>query len=495
MPNITWEKSTPNNYDPSDQRTKWMDYVKDNPSPKNDGVWVAARGLNDLDYLIRKGVTNFVRGEFASYPLEQQMAYINAGRGIDAPPPFTQAQLGLVDTGVNQWVGPPGEAWNWPRIWNRRYFQTPDGATEPMSYEQAYQSGLNYPTTYNIIIFENSEQDHAVASNWNFWRGYYDAFMPRMEAKWGALGIKYYVAHNYFTGIGGASLRYSSAADAKAFFAKPVSQWTGDVINGGAVSGTNTVCFATYLAKPDSVPDLFYELIWAAGVAHKANKYLLVYAQHMHEDNPNNVQMIKLPPGQGTFYLDSKMPVEPMMAGTFAILSRIFADGYVPFDSQGKENDPFKFYKQYRNQQGTSLWFPEGSSTPGNIDQAPVWSTSGETFPARGTDDAVGFAMENYYDTFAQTKGGQRRWLEYRINNGEWIVPSNNNMDDVVDGQKQKKMLVFGETKGNQFSILALNPYGDPTMKVIDIKHPTTGTIWTGNYSSSNYKVAKVTES
>lgn len=492
MPNITWEQTIPNNYNPATQRVQWMNLVPDMPSI-NDGIYVTGRGEDSIEYLLSKGVTHVGRGELTGYSLEKQMEFINGGHSIDAPPPQTHTQLGRPDRGAGNsvWTGPPGKPLQWPEMWNRRFFNTPEGATEPMSYEEGYQAGLNYPITHNIIIFENSEQDHALGTQWNLWRGFYAALMPRMAQRWGSLGIRYYVGHNYFTGISGvgASLRNSSRSQAKEFYAKPTTQWQSDMLNGGTLALTNTMAFPIYLGAPDVTAGLQYEQIWAAAIAHKANKYSLTYLQTFREDKPNNLMKVNT---QGyDFYMGCKLPLGTSIVSAFAVISRIFGDGLAIFLPQGRETTPFRLLREYHAHD--SIYIPNGQTNPGNVNSAPILQDTGpEIFPANGVEDSIAFGMKDYFKTFKQTRGGERKFLKYRINEGQWVNPINNNWDDLVDAQNDRRRIAYGELLGNKLSIFTINPYGNHESQKIDIMHPTLDIMYTGYVSSNNHSVTLI---
>jgi hypothetical protein len=508
MPTITWDKTIPDNYNPATQRVQWMDLVPEMVMDTSHGIFLAGRDEDTLEYLFNKGVTHVSRGSFDGYTNQQAQAYINAGRSAAEPPTQTHVQLAgarlngqpiVYDRGSGIFV--PTDK-HYPDTWNTRFFgPLRPGQTQPLTYEQGFEAGSTFTIDHCFVAFENEEQDHAVDAHWELWRGFYDAYIPRMEARWGQYGVRWYVMHNYFRGIGGdenpgSSLMFSSADQARAFMSTPSNQWKGVMVNGGTLSKTNTVAFACYLPRPGMYSNWTYEQIWKAEIAHRANKYQVSYAQAVHEDNPNNVIKIKV--DGGDFYLDTKLPAEPHLMSTFAIQSWIFGDGFSTFNGQGKQSKPFKFLRSYHRD--NSLWRPTGSTEPANIDSAPVFINEGEgqeIFPAAGQENHVGFARKDYYNTFRNTRGGQRKFLDFRINGGNWITAQNNgNLEDIVRAMKvyngQQKRIVFAETLGNRTSIYTINPYGAPEEVQLEFKHPVTGVVYDSVVSSTNYSVASI---
>lgn len=504
MPNIEFNQIIPDTFNPVLQKTTWLRNVGNMPTV-NDGIWSSGIGISTPDEMINKGLTHISKYDLQHYPESVRNQYYNSGKVDEGIPPITPQQLFLPDRGSGVWV-PPDK--NYPFTWNTRFFDYVEGQTEPLTYQQGVDKGNLYPTNATIIFFENTEQDHAVSSHWNFWRGYYSSLKARMDARWTANGIKYYLAHNYFTYI--KTLRYASNhpnfpnQDAatlgestreghKALLNMPLNQWPShEMLGNGTLSSTNTGCFPIYLGAPDLNNTVPYRMAFSGFIHHKANKYLAAYVAVNHEWFPNNLSEVVYP--EGKFYLYNKLPLEDGLIISLALISRIFCDGWVGWFNNAGEQDPSqpRFHREYH----IGEWFPNGSSSPANLDTFPYWTTGDqeEIFPEQGAGNITGFAMKAYHDTFGQTKGGVRKFLKYRENGGAWITPSNNNADEIVDAYFDKRTFGFSEVKGNIMSVFFINSFAtNNESKVLEFEHPTDSSIiYKTNFAGTTAHIAKI---
>ncbi|WP_138481557.1 hypothetical protein [Dyadobacter bucti] len=468
-------------YNSSKRVPQWMDYLPDMPA--TDGkIWVMPKGpINTIDQLTSKGVTNFSNYEIASLSSAEINALANAGRTYDEVPQ-TQSQLSLPDRGAGQWK-PDGVGW--PGNWNTRFFDYTPGQSEPLTNEQGAAKGNQYSVTHRLVVFENSEQDHAIGTQWSFWKPYYQNYTARHNSRFPGTAR---VAHNYFTGPinqypDGSSwdskkaaygsnpsvLGYANRLQTKNLLIAPVSDWPpSNMLPGNNMEDVNSACYGLYFNDIGDTPNNPYRMIYKAHLTHKVNKYLLGFMQTFYEWNPNNLQETVFP--EGKFYKYVKMPHSPAQVITYAFISRVFLDGFIPFTAASKTDGNFRYDKQWW---GNSLWYPNGATSPQNNDSFPYWKQPGqnEAFATSGFEDAVGIGMYEYYKTFMQTAGGTRQFLRYRLDGGAWVEAQNNNLYDVVDAFYDKRAIVFSEVKAGKLAVMYLNPYADGAVRNLEYQY------------------------
>ena len=191
--------------------------------------------------------------------------------------------------------------------------------------------------------------------------------------------------------------------------------------------------------------------------------------QPMHEWKPNNLQEIVYP--EGKFYHYTKLPHNPAQAKSYGFLSRAFASGMIFFGSGPKSNDQFQLYKEYHD----GLWLANGSEKLEKAREVnfPYWAppSGNEVFPSSGADDMVAFGVDLYNRTFAPTRGGERKFLKYRLNSGAWVNAVNSEMDDLVDAYYNKKGVMFSQMKDGKLSVFYLNPYADNAKYNLEFEH------------------------
>lgn len=467
-------------YNPSTQRVQWMDYLPDAPAT-DDKVWYAPIGpINTPDQLIAKGVTNFSNYDISALPSAKQTELINAGRTYDEAPK-TNTQLLLPDRGAGQWV-PPGQSW--PNVWNTQYFDYTAGQTEPLTVTQGAEKGNQYSVAHRVIIFENSENNHAVSSHWAFWAPYYQNLAARAQARFPG---RWRIAHNYFTGAVGRygdgdsriasygqsplALEFNTRAQAHSFLDAPISQWPGSpMLPGGTTSAINTACYGLYFGSPDRTNEHPYRMIYAADRTHAANIYLMAFMQEFYEWFPNNYIEVRYPTGK--FYLQSKMAHSMAQLYNIAVTSRVFCDGFIPFGATAKNSAQFNFPREFNQ----GLWFPNGATSPQNPDSFPYWSTSGspQAWPTDGFEDGIARGMYAYSQTFMQTSGGTKQSLRFRVNGGAWIEPGTNYVHDVVDAYYDKRGFVVAEIKAGKMAVMYMDGFADGSVKTVEYQYNGT---------------------
>lgn len=460
---------------------QWMDYLPDMPATDNK-VWVMPKGpISTTGQLEAKGITNFSKYEITSLSAAEQQALQDAGKTYDEVPQ-TQVQLSLPDRGAGQWK-PDGQVY--PYIWNTRFFDYTPGQTEPLTLQQGADKGNQYSTAHRIVVFENSEQDHAIGGQWPFWKPYYQNYTNRLQSRFPS---RWRVAHNYFTGAinqypdnsdwaskraaygsNPSVLGFMTRLQAKNFLNAPLSDYPpSSLLPGNNMENVNSACYGLYFNSIQDTPNNPYRMIYAAHLTHKASKYLFAFMQSFYEWNPNNLQETIFP--EGKFYKYVKMPHSPAQCVNYALISRVFMDGFIPFSSAAKTDGNFRFDRQYWN---NSLWYPNGTSSPQNNDGFPYWKQPGqsEAFPTTGFEDAIALGMYQYSQTFMQTSGGPGTFLRFRIDGGAWQEPSNININDVVDAYYDKRGICYGQTKNGKLAVMYMNPYADNSLHTIEYQY------------------------
>ncbi len=464
MPVLSTKKITRSGYRPETQIAQWMDLIPNVPMDNHGKVFVMYRGLDSFAHLIEKGVTHFTNYDMADGTTSEINQYQVVEDRVYDQVPQTFTQFGLFNPGnsvVYQWPSDKTNVYPWN--WNKLMFQTPDDAQAPMTPEQGTAAGNAYPVDKSIIIFENTENIHAVGPQWPFCRAYCEALIPRMIAYHGAKGKQWYVAWNYFTNAGKTLDFFGSAAAAKAYATKPISEWDfSEILPGGTLELTNTCCFGIYLGALDLNARVAYNLVYNAFLHRKANKKLLVFMQGVLEWRPNNLEEIRSDNGD-KLYKQGKLPHTPTQAFNYGFLSHVHADGFVPFSMDTKTVKPFQFLYSYHNT--GAIYIPNGSSVPVDKNTYPHWINDGdgqkERFATNGSADNVAFGKAVYDETFSQTFGGVEKYARFKIDGGSYIEPSNVDANDISDANYARRGYVFTQKLGNKLAFYYLNSFAD----------------------------------
>lgn len=453
-------------YDVSRNVVHWMDVLPKMQLPQGN-IWIMPIGpISTPDEVLSHGVTHFSKYEAAGRPEWDQLQ--KDGKLYDEVPK-TDQQFGLRDYGQSNWV-PKGKAW--PEVWNERYFgPLQPGQTEPLTYEQGKEAGRRYTVSFPVVVFENSEQDHAISAHWPFIRGFYETFIPRMDAEWLPKGIKPLVAHNYFTGFGGGALSLGDVGrQANKDILRNVGAWPrGDLSAGGTLEKTTAVCFGLYLGPPDQTAKLAYQLIFSAEVAKIGGKPAITFAQPFSENRPNNFIQDTFP--EGKFYRHAKQGWNPAQGINYSFLAQTFTAGFVPFMAASKTDGHFRYDREYRGP--GSLWLPKGTKDYASLDTFPHWKKYGqnEAYPGGQAEHYIALGVQKYVNTFAKTKGGIRAFLTYRIDGGEWVKAVNRDLDDVVDAFYDKTGFVYSEEKDGLLAVFYLNSFADTKLHKLEYEH------------------------
>lgn len=462
MPNIEIENLPfyPATYDPETQRPQWFSQVPNAVIIDPNFRWVMPRGESDLEDLVKLGVTNFKRGHLAQpgWTEPQIVAFRDRGFGYDDVPQ-TQHFLGLPDRGpgASEWVGIPGQPWVWPQIWNRRFFPTAPGATEPMPAAEGRTRGALYTTEYTLVVFENSEQDHAISGHWPFIREFSEEWNARVVARWP--GKKTLRAWNYFTSLG-HSILYSTAAERLSFLNSPVSSWPANImLPGGNLASYNAVCSGIYLRDPQSAQTAAYNVAYECYIAKKAEKENIVFMQPAHEWLPNN--NVEWRVSGGKHYYQGKLRIAPGIGYAIQLFARLWGSAFVDFGFGGKESRPFKQDPMWHPGQG--IWVPDGNpeTVPGNLNDSPVWGPPGSTqevFVASGQEDYAGFVRWAWERSFGKVMGAwTESWPTFRVDGGSWRSFGSQLCEGLVKGFYGDGYTVYARKLGTKVAFMVYN--------------------------------------
>lgn len=451
----------------------WMDFAPDITLPKGK-VWVMPIGdIDSYDLIRRKGVTHISKYQFTKKPFERQV--LEEGRGYDEVPK-TPEQFSLNrGTGVSNWVPKktggrlPIEAApvDWPSTWNEKYWGVlREGQTEPMTALDGREAADKYQTAMPLVVFENSEGDHAVGAQWPFVGTYYQRYKERMTSEWAQKGIKPLIAHNYYTGFTSFT---GNIDNDLALLRKPVDQWPSNPFTNRTLRNTTAVCFPYYLSSPDKTLGEAYKLIFASKIADAAGFETLFFPQEFHEDRPNNYQEVRYDTGK--FYLKGKKEYTPAEVITMTALSLEFGTGVVPFGAGAKTLPDYKFRREFHGKEG-NLWLPNGATEY----QRGPWSfpyyvdSGGEVWPNMNFEYAMAEGVRIFAQYFAPVHSGEAKWLDYRMDGGPWITASNQYADDVINAEYGKRPVVYSKTLNGKTAVFYLWPYADTKLHTLEYR-------------------------
>jgi hypothetical protein len=491
---IIWLEPIADNYDPSTQQAQWVDILPPVTLPAGK-VWIMSRGNTwTAAQLLAMGCTHVTKFDISGLPGAQRDAILNAGKGYNDPMGnLTAQQYNLPDRGAGVWV-PPGA--NWPFIFNTQFFDYVTGQTEPLTVQQGTEKGDLQSTGYAIIIWENAEQNHAISDHWPFVRAYFDKFMPRLLARHPHAKV----GNNYFSGLGG-NIELMGRTNAKLWMRKNPNTWNSDrpsgalgyplgqMLPGGTLEKTNLSCFPWYVGQPETVYKKFFNMIFSAGLNHKAGKFLVSFVQGIGEWRPNNFYKIVFP--EGTLYRKDRLPINPNYVYSMALISFIWMDGLIAYQFDTKRTDK-NLVRKYSE---GSLWF-DGSGNQQSLDSFPHWVDEGAGYYTSytGISDVSAMAVGHYAQTWALTEGGTRYFVDFRIDGGSWITALNAELDDVVDAQIDQRGICAVRIKDGKMSVFYQDPYANNTSKILEFRHPTdSGITYTQTVSTCIVHVCNIT--
>lgn len=457
----------PDNYNPATQQVQWADLGKPFKLPKghiyieNPRPW----GINKALDLGVSQFSNYALPWADGPPYSEVVRLMDAGLTYNDVPRI-ETVLGVAKQGNSgqQWSDGVSKDW-WPEWDNGK-----------PGYEEGYQMGLRADISHAIFIGEFSENISWLPANAEVFRGFYDAYMPRMEERFGKRGIPYQVCHDYLL-LGGE--RLSNGRDqAKRILTlskdqMPVSNFSP----GRSLAKTNLIVETVYLAAPDIVTAQPYELIFRMEYFKQMGFDAGVFLAGVHEWRPNNLYEITYPDGNAYAY--SKIPLDPNLHIADGFLAQVFGKLFIEWGGAQKTESKAFAYDYIA---GLPFWQPKGSKDFQGYSQYLSKIPDGEKYYAySGSPDLSFFSQKLFADTYGIVEGGVDQYLSYRLDGGEWITPTGK---DYIDAYYDKRGFVHSRTLNGRTAFFFLNCFTDNKTRKIEIRMPS-GQIWNGTVAGN----------
>ncbi|TDE18272.1 hypothetical protein [Dyadobacter psychrotolerans] len=445
----------PENFNPSTQNSQWADIAPDMKLP--DGhVWIASPGAWPVEQLRAKGVTHIAKHDLTSTSLTTVMKMKDLGVTYNNVPRIEHF-MNLKASGPDQMR----DGYNlkfWPK--------------GQLSKEQAIQKANEADISDAIWIGETMEGTSYMPPDAAMWGHFYKRLRERYQEKWEARKIPFYIAHNYFM-FWPKEISLSRNRN-KEYFKNllhlPAAQLPKTNFSpGGTLSQTNLITEAVYIGPPDIQQGQVYESIFRMFIIKNLGYESGIFLFGVHEWRPNNLYQYKYP--EGTFYASNKLPLDPNVIIANGFIAQVFGKLYVEWGGFGKSTN-----KNFDPEWTQGVWFPKGATDP-----QPGFShykKPGEgSYPGyTGSSDFSYFSQKLYNDTFGQTDGGIRKFLKYKIDNGNWLPPSQFSAEEIVDAYHDKRGFVFSQTKNGKTAWFYLNSFADNVWHNIEVELPN-GTV------------------
>ena len=461
--NIDFLPIFPKEYDPYNDQLVQYSSILPNKSRDEKFIMHVPMGSDDIDVLIAKGINRFTKGNLFNLGEAETNVRIPDGLSYDDVP-TAPILFGKSDVlGYDDWVDANGPSTNWPFIWNRRYYLTPPGATEPMTYEEGRNKGNQYGTHNALYIFETEEQSHALSYTWSCVKGWSETWHARINQTWGGTGKLILTAWNYFRDMG-VNTGTGTPTDRKNLFRSPLSAWPSNpMLPGGNLELFTAYCVPMYFRSPNAGFGIGYNLALQYYVQKKTGKNCIVFPAHRNENNPNGITEWRMT--EGKYYHRQKLPQDASLMLMAGALGRVFCKGIVPWGFGGRDTRPFRVNK-YNIDQGwesPGLWVPDGNgeTETADVNTSPALAYSDQVEPANGVLDNLLFGKYLADRTFGITEGGVDEWLRYRVDGGSWYEPVNDWADDAINADTNSAPLVFSRRKDGVISFLVCDPSAD----------------------------------
>ncbi|REA63457.1 hypothetical protein DSL64_03135 [Dyadobacter luteus] len=442
----------PDVFDPSTQVTQWADIAPDMKLPKGH-VWVAAAGDWSVDKVMSKGVTHIAHHALP-WDNKTKVQQLKEGGVTYNNVPRIEHFLHLNPQGAD----------NFRNGYNLRYW--PNG---PLTKEQAIQKANEADISDAVWIGETMEGTSFMPAEAEMWGHFYKRLHERYQEKWGARKIPYYIAHNYFMfwpSEMSLSLKKSRAHFKSLLHQAPNKLPETNFSPGGSLSSTTLIPEAVYIGAPDAQTGQVYESIYRMHLIRQMGYETGIFLFGVHEWRPNNLHQYKYP--EGLFYNYSKLPLDPNVIIANGFIAQIFGKLYIEWGGSGKTSN-----KNFDPEWYKGIWFPKGADQPqeGFPHYAKPQSPS---YPGyNGSSDLSYFSQKLYNDTFGKINGGSRKFLKHRLDNGQWITPSQFSAEEIVDAYHDKRGFVYSETKNGQTAWFYLNSFSDNKSHDIEVELPS----------------------
>lgn len=446
----------PPNFDPRKQTSQWAD-ITSFELPKGH-IFIAPKSEWTIDNQLSKGVTHISHFSlpWENYPEVERMR--KAGltySDVQRPENF----LGLDISGPD----------DWSNGYNSRYWKN-----GPLNEQQAIEAS-NRIMCHIVTINETEEGNSFIDKNNEMWRNIYKPYRARQIEEFDKKGLKSYLCHNYFT-LGLPSLANMNRETAKLFGADPNREGNFNPWKNGSLQDNNLICISIYLNAPDLEIGIMYKNIFQMLNNTRIGQHSAIFLAGVHEWRPNNPHRILYP--DGTYYQYEKIPLDPNVIIQNAFISNVFGIGMVEWGGQGK----FSGRKLDTVNRG-GLWFPTGATTPqGGFPYAAINEPA--YTPYMASVDLCAFGTKLYSDTFGKVYNGTSQYLAYRLDGGNWIYPSQEYANEVIDAYYDQRGMAYAQTKDGKTAWFYINPYADNLSHKLELILPN-GNILTKTVSSN----------
>jgi hypothetical protein len=452
----------PANYDPSTQNVQWGDIAQDMQLPKGH-IWIANPKPWTILHALKKGVTHIGN---ASLDWSEGPPYRNLiamrKQGI------TYSEVERIETVLNLTkIGNTGERWG--NGVSKDWWSSPTP-----SYNEGYEKGLRADVSHAIRISEMTENDSFLPPDIEYWRGFYDAYMPRMEQEFGSRGIPYLVCHDYLV-LGVQSLGSGKAQALKVLSQKP-NEFQGRYSPDGVLGKTNLLVETGYLNAPDQYGAYLYELMFRMELYTKMGYAPGTFMFGVHEWRPNNLYEINYP--EGKMYVQDKPVLDPNVHIGMGFVSQVFGKLFLEWGASSKvekKTIPADW-------DSGKYWFPHGSASPqGGFPYFKKGSDKDNYYGYKGATDLSYFSQKLFNDTYAKVEGGTDKYLRFRVDGGAWISPTDK---DYIEAYYSKRGFVHSRSKDGKIAFFYLNSFIDNAYHKLEVELPN-GQIWSGKVSGN----------
>ena len=440
----------PRSYNAALQNNQWADITPDMKLPKGH-VWIAAPDSWGIEKVMAKGVTHIPHHLLPWNDGAKVVRLKDAGITYNNVP-RTEVFMHLKPSGADKWVDG----------YNLKYW--PKG---PLTKEQAIQKANEADISDAIWIGETMEGESSMPVEQPMWGYFYKRLKERYVEKWGARNIPFYIAHNYFMfWPGEMSLGQGNSREHfKSLLRLPADKLPKTSFSPGAtLSNTNLIPEAVYIGAPDIQQGQVYQSIFRMKLVNNMGYDAGIFLFGVHEWRPNNLYQYNYPDGK--FFVENKLPLDPNVIIANGFIAQVYGKLYVEWGGNGKA-------KAKTFEDGTKgLWFPNGAAQPQQ--SFPHFKKQGDDsyFGYSGSTDFSYFSQKLYNDTFGQVNGGVRKYLKHKIDNGKWISPSQQTVEEVIDAYYDQRGFVLSETKNGKTAWFYLNSFADNVPHTLEVELP-----------------------
>ena len=451
----------PANYNPALEMPQWADIMPDLKLPKGH-MFVLSRSDWPIDQMFRKGVTHIRHHEIPRPNGDETLAF----------------QMRLA-----------GETYNDVPISTTIFGGIPNNPSD----EQVKQMIARHAYPDALWIGETMEQSHAIDPSKRWLYEFNKGITENQKKNFLDKGIPAYHCFNYFQFWPESyHLGQVSAERSKAMFRMPLAELPYTNFSPGApLSPTNLIVEAVYLGAPDIQQTQAFDLAYRLSLIKHMGYEAGVFLAGEHEWRPNNMFLAVYPDGK--FYGKGKIPLDPNTLITSTFFSQVFGKVFVQWGGTGKLNEGrilnrFTFEPTYWLKNG---WTDYRTSTANPNYDGCQGCKNGDVFPYQttidfphmrtggigyygynGGTDLCRFALQVYADTWGQLDDGERQFLSYRIDGGDWIEVTNFEVDDIIESRHKSIGITYSIRKNGRIAWFYVNPFADTVWHDLEVKFP-----------------------